>query len=271
MYAELVETLVHGFRKAGHEAAPSFNRPDPRAINVLLNAHEWPAEAASHLPPDTVVFNLEHIEDRTWDWAPTLKVFLSRFETWDYSRTNVERLKGLCPRVFWLPVGWEPELTRIPKAKVQDIDVLFYGAINPRRRPVLEAIAARGLHLETPFGVYGRERDALIARSKVVVNIHQEADRALEMVRVSYLLANRKAVVTETSRGIDEEPGLAEAMAIADVDALPAACEALVRNDGRRRALELGGHRWMAARRQSVAIRDLLRLRDKAGSMAPRK
>ena len=41
------------------------------------------------------------------------------------------------------------------------------------------------------------QRDALIARSKVVLNMHYYEPGEFESVRVSYLWANRKCVVTE--------------------------------------------------------------------------
>lgn len=263
MYAELVETLVRAARRAGHHGTASVNTPDPSSINVLINPHMLPAEAAGRLPRDTVLYNLEHIEPDTWDWAPSLKSFLERFETWDYNRENLARLKGICPRAFWLPLGSEPEMTRIPKASPQDIDVLFYGYVNDRRRAVLEAIAARGLVVAAPFGVYGRTRDALISRAKVVINIHQVEGRVIEMVRVSYLLANRKAVVTEGSAGMDAFPGLEGALHCTPLDGLAGACELLVKDNARRRALELAGHRWISARRQSEYFKELLKARSR--------
>ena len=47
------------------------------------------------------------------------------------------------------------------------------------------------------FGVYGPEHDAWIARSRMILNLHQAAGAPFEAVRVAYLLANHCAVVTE--------------------------------------------------------------------------
>ena len=46
-------------------------------------------------------------------------------------------------------------------------------------------------------GVRGAERDALIARARLVLNLHFYPTAIFELVRVSYLLANGKAVVAE--------------------------------------------------------------------------
>ena len=50
------------------------------------------------------------------------------------------------------------------------------------------------------YGVYGAERDRLIARSRLVLNVHYFPTHIFEMIRVSYLLANRTAVVAGAIR-----------------------------------------------------------------------
>ena len=264
MYRELAETLVYGFRRIGYEAETAFNAFDPGVVNVAMHAHELPPALLERLPPSTVIYNLEQIDDRTWDWAPALKVLLSRYEVWDYSQRNIARLKGLAPRICRLPIGTEPEMTRIPRAPEQDIDVLFYGTVSERRRPILQAISDAGLKLHVAFGVYGAERDALIARSKVVLNIAQVEGRVFEIVRVSYLLANRKAVVSEVSETTDMEANLADAICGVRYDGLVEACRALVASVAQRRALEQRGYQRMSARRQHTYIRKLLRARQTA-------
>lgn len=86
---------------------------------------------------------------------------------------------------------------RIHKQSPQDIDVLFYGSVGPRRQKILDQIKALGLNVHAVFGVYGPERDALIARSKVILNLHHYDSKIFEVVRVFYLMINSKAVVSE--------------------------------------------------------------------------
>jgi hypothetical protein len=63
----------------------------------------------------------------------------------------------------------------------------------------------RGLRVESAFGCYGEERDALIARARIVLNVHYYESKVFEVVRVSYLLANRKCVLSESGSDIDLE------------------------------------------------------------------
>ncbi len=121
-------------------------------------------------------------------------------EIWDYSPANIEVIRGLgAQNVKFLPIGYQKELQRIDPAPEQDVDVLFYGSINERRRKILEEIEGRGLRVKCLRGVYGKARDEWIARSKVILNHHFYESQIFEIVRVSYLLINAKTVVAEVN------------------------------------------------------------------------
>ncbi|MGO9836799.1 MAG: glycosyltransferase [Polyangiaceae bacterium] len=131
-----------------------------------------------------------------------------------------------------------PELTRIAPAADQDIDVLFYGSISPRRRRLLEALARRGLDVVEVFACYGRQRDELIARAKVVLNVHFFDRGIFEMVRVSYLWANKVCVVCEDGRASE---AFKDALPVVPYQELVETCVSMVRNpSARRTAAELG-------------------------------
>jgi hypothetical protein len=66
--------------------------------------------------------------------------------------------------------------------------------------------------IEFLAGVYREERDRLIARAKVVLNMHYYDARVFEIVRVSYLLSNEKAVVAECGATTTIEPDIRDAV-----------------------------------------------------------
>jgi len=261
--AEVAETLVCGFRALGHPSRLVVNGFSTEALNIVLGAHLLSAESIASLPGDCVIYNLEQVEESLFQWAPQLKALFARFEVWDYSRRNIAALTaaGLAPRIHHLPIGMVPELSRIKPAAKQDIDVLFYGAANDRRKVVLKAIAESGLALKAVFGAYGTARDALIARAKVVLNLHKHEAQVFEIVRVSYLLANRKAVVSEISPATEIEPDLADAVAGAPYEGLAEACRRLVADNSARRRLERRGFERMSARREADFLKALLAFR----------
>ena len=156
---------------------------------------------------------------------------------------------GINSKSLWLPIGTEKEMARIPAGQ-QDIDVLFYGAIDDRRRNIIERMIARKINVQYLFGVYGAERDAYIRRSKIVLYLHHyTAAKVFEIVRVSYLLANKKAVVSELSNDTDIEPDIKQAIHGVTYDDIPDACSELLADKKKRRALERRGFDIMAPRR----------------------
>lgn len=266
MYRELAETLALGLQGLRHRADVALNTIEPSATNIILHAHELSVEQQRRLPDDTVIFNLEQVDTTLFDWAPRLRPLLLKYEVWDYSRQNVERLKPLVPRIYHLPIGTEPAMTRIERPAVQDIDVLFYGAPSARRNAIIDELKAKRVNAHFAFGVYGEARDALIARSKIVLNLHHTDAQVFEIVRVSYLLANKKAVVSELSADSDIEPDLADAIVGVPYGQIVEACRALLANKTRRRALENQGYKRMSARRQKIYLAELLALRPNATS-----
>ncbi len=270
-FTEVAETLVLGFRALGHTAQAGFNSFAADALNVVLGAHMLDAGMIAHLPANTVIYNMEQVEDALFQWAPVLKALFARFEVWDYSQANLKLLRPHAPRLFHLPIGTVPEMTRIVPAAEQDIDVLFYGQVNERRRVALKAMADAGLAVKAVFGSYGAARDALIGRAKLVVNLHKHDAQVFEVVRVSYLLANAKAVVSEVNAGTAIEPDLVDSICGVPYDDLTPACCKLAEDGVMRRALEQCGHARMMARDEADYLRRLLDQRKAAPAKRSRK
>lgn len=258
--AEIVETLVYGLRGLGIQVTREKNRVVPNARALVLGAHLLSADQMEMFPAGTIIYNLEQVDAGSPVWTPAYFNLLNRLEVWDYSQRNIERLAGLglkC-RIQHVPVGYVPELTRITPGETEDIDVLFYGSINERRIRVIRELEGMGLKVQAVFGVYGPKRDALIARSKVVLNIHYYDSSIFEIVRVSYLLANSKAVVSEYHLGTELDEDLFDAVALVPYDRLAQACRELVVDEKKRRALAARGLERMAARDETEILKRAL-------------
>jgi hypothetical protein len=214
----------------------------------VLGANLLPAYPLP-LAGDAVLYNLEQVQPgSSWFRTELLDLF-RRYAVWDYSRRNVEALAALGIAVARLvPIGYVPELTRIAPAPAPDLDVLFFGSLNPRRIAVIERLRAAGLRAEAVFGVYGAARDALIARAKVVLNVHYYEAKVLEMVRLSYLLANRCCVLSEVSSDREEDAALAGGVAFAAYDDLVARARELVADLALRQRIAQRGFELMRAR-----------------------
>jgi len=203
-------------------------------------------------PKNPIFYNLEQLgDDLPSTTLPAFFDLFRRYPTWDYSQANIEYLaaQGL-PRPTHVPIGYVPELTRIAPAP-EDIDILFYGAPYERRYAVLRDLHDRGLRVKWLSGVYGASRDAWIARSKIVLNIHYWEAKIFEITRVSYLLANRRAVVSEHSADPTLERDVASGVAFAEYDELVDRCVELVGDERARRELAKRGYQLFSARNQA--------------------
>ena len=94
------------------------------------------------------------------------------------------------------------------------------------------------------------------AQAKIVLNINSYAtSKIFEVVRVSYLLANGKAVVADSHPDTFVEPDLLPAVAFAPPEEMCATCRHLLDNEPARRELEKRGQEII----QKRDIREILR------------
>lgn len=198
-FLEVGELLVESFRSLGKQARLQQNRLDPASTNVILGYNLLP-NGEPLRPVRHILVQLEQLSMQEGWFRPDRIEMLRRADAvWDYASENVEflRRRGLT-KVRHLPIGYHDNLRRIVRQN-QDIDVLFYGSLNHRRRFVLEQIG-KFATVKCLVGVYGQERDDYIARSKIVVNLHFYESQIMEQARIAYLLNNRCFVVSEASK-----------------------------------------------------------------------
>ncbi|MEP6939576.1 MAG: hypothetical protein ABI846_07415 [Rudaea sp.] len=237
-FAELAEGLASAYSALGADVDMAINQALlGDGVNIVFGAHLIAAGVA--LPGNAIIFNLEQLNSGILV-QPHYLDLLRRHVVFDYSPRNAALVREQTgnAHVHVVRIGYAPVLTRIEKKPAQDVDVLFYGVVNERRRRILDGLAAAGLNVRALPGIYGRERDAWVARSKVVLNIHFYEDKIHEIVRTSYLLANAKAVVSECDAQTEIDDDVRTALVCAPYDALVATCVALVRDDERRERVE---------------------------------
>ncbi len=238
-FEEAALALREAFAALGFDAPVVTDPAHIRGRAVTLGANLLP-RLSEPLSPELILYNLEQVQrDSPWLKSGYIDL-LRRYPVWDYSERNIAELKAYGVTAALCGIGYMPGLTRIPKA-AEDIDVLFVGSMNPRRYAVLERIARRGKNVVAPFNIYGEQRDAFIARAKLVLNLHFYEAQVFEIVRVSYLLANRKCVVSES--GYDEalEAQLKAGVAFAPYDDLADTCLQLLDNASERARLAAAG------------------------------
>lgn len=254
-FDEVAEAIDAGLQELGHESERRLGTFAADRVNIIFGAHLMPRDVSPY--PGSVLFNLEQvIPGALWLTAEYLEL-MKRFPVWDYSAANVAALRARgVQNAAYVPVGYARCLERI-QPHTEDVDVLFYGCVNDRRRIVLETLRQRGVRVQCLYGVFGEERDKMIARAKVVLNVHFYQGARLEVARCFYLLVNGKFVVTEAADDL-ELSGLADGMAVAPYAQLAERCSFYLAAAHQRARIARRGQEIMKARPQKALLQEVV-------------
>lgn len=258
-FAEVAETIHLSLLSAGFDSLLVNDFVEGRT-HIVLGANLVSRFSLS-IKPGSILYNLEQV-DVSSDWLNSVYLdLLSKHRVWDYSENNARKLSALGVDVEGvLPIGYVPELTRIThwKEEQKDIDVLFIGSLNQRRRDLLDELISSGLNVEELFGIYGAERDAYIARTKVMLNIHYYESKVLERVRLSYLAANRCAILSEHSANPQDDQDCGNAIRFSGMKNLADMAHELVKSVQSRKVLGDLAFEWIKQIRLDGHLRSLL-------------
>jgi hypothetical protein len=209
IFAELIDMLVDAFRQMHIETVVSRNQLCRDRLNIIIGHTAF--LAAGNVREITssgfryVVFQLEAVDEREgfiFKYPYYMELINGACGVWDYNQNNIQfLLQHGCVNVSYIQLGFSAVLERIPHYSPHDrgIDVLFCGSITDRRKRVLQALQDAGMKVQVLFGVYGQARDQWVARSKIILNLHQFGITQLEQVRISYLLNNKCFVISESA------------------------------------------------------------------------
>ena len=243
-YLEIIETIDWGLKQLGHEVSYAVNQAENNAVNIIFGAQVLPIDFIQTLPKDTVIYNFEQIRGaQTYQIRSEVQYFADKFEIWEYSQANLETWTRLgANNVKLVPVGYAPSLTRIPKNFPQEIDVLIYGLTGEKRLEAFHRLSQAGIKTIFLSGLYGQARDFLISQSKLVLNINlYDVTQIFEIARVSYLLANKKAVVATLDANTYVEDGISKAVKFTNINKIVDDCLHLLEDDKARELLEHSG------------------------------
>lgn len=226
-FAEVKDSLAWSLAELGHEVMLTENAWVHEGTNILLGAELL--SPTSTIPDNTIVFNMEQ---PTHPKIDNVRRIATGHIVWDIYTGNVSDWQRLGIEAHHLPIGYTPNLSRIPQAQVRDIDVFFSGWLTARRIKIINDLKTAGLTVYASDCCYGGYRDQIISRSKICLNIHHDGRDLFEIVRVSYLLANGKCVLTETSRDDSDHKDLLPGLYFSETAAIVDNCKALVSNPG---------------------------------------
>jgi hypothetical protein len=241
-YKEVIESVRWGLERLGHHVSYGINEIANEATNIVFGAQVMRVNALAQLPKNTIIYNLEQLRGLK-EIRQEIRYFAAakHFQIWEYSDANMEAWSTLGRGdVRLVPIAYAPILSRIPKAPHQDIDVLIYGLAGERRLNVFHVLSQRGAATLFVSGLYGAARDDLISRSKIVLNVSLYHFAGIfEIVRVSYLLANKKAVVSDLGPNTSIENDVRGCVKFASsLQEMISVCFQLLENEKERTRLE---------------------------------
>ena len=220
-FPELVEALRDELDELGVESSvhlDEFPEQQPGRVNVLVPPHEFFALRGHAVPPDgaplerTVYVCAEQPGTHFFN----LNVNLSprAGAVFDINPLSLSELRMRNVRAELLPLGWTRRWDGTPFDPVRSLDVSFLGCWTPRRGRVLAAaapqLARRRCHIrlsdfsrpnsERAVGfVTGAEKRALLGRTKLLLNVHQDDLPYLEWLRFVEGVLCGAVVVSEHS------------------------------------------------------------------------
>jgi hypothetical protein len=253
VFVEVARLLSASLTDLGHPCNVSVNTLYPNAINILLG-YQMAEEIKRIQGYPFIIYQLEQLLPGDARFRQTWLDLLPRARAvWDYSTLNIEFLRAHgFDGAKYLPLGYHPSMATIPHAE-QDIDVLFYGSAYDRRVRILEQINQRCVFAQG-FRLYGPQRDAAIARAKIILNVHMADDSRFEQTRVSYLLNNERFILSEPAA--DNPYG--DMVPTAPYEQIVEACMMYLADDEKRRQVAHEGAEKFKGMPMVELLRDVL-------------
>lgn len=206
VFNEIEAAVYFTLQKLGHEVTNSINDFNPNARNIVFGMHHTPVDVVRHdIPKDTIVYSLEQMRDQPecLRWCRKYR----GLEVWDYSKRNVDVLqKAGVENIKHVQIGYVPEISYFERNKPEerDIDILAYMSPSQRRLNIMNQFAEdKNVNFVAVQSTYGDERDDLIKRAKLVINLHNHDNEIFEIIRVSHLIQNKVPVISERNTTTD--------------------------------------------------------------------
>jgi hypothetical protein len=210
--------------------------PDPARVNVLLGSNLL--GATEPVPEQTIVYNLEQLStDSPWV-TPVLLDLFQRFPVWDFNRANIRYLSALgIGHALHVPVG-ALRGRAVPASEAErTFDVAIIGAESKRRLRVARALSAAELKVVYAVHVWGDERDELIRKSRILLNVHTCTAALLETTRLNLFLARSAFIVSEDVEELDARAAYSGRVIFSTYDRLVETCVKYARDPAAREAV----------------------------------
>lgn len=267
-FEEVAIALNDGLIELGHKSKIVTSSFECRGRTIVMGSHLITGMHVKDLPEDIIFYNLEQFGS-TWMTKEYINLLRGmhngrwikesgrKYEVWDYSKKNIDELSKLKISAKLCEIGYSKVLTKINNTE-KSIDILFIGSINDRRKKVHDELVKNGVNVRFIFGIYGEHRDALIASSRIIINIHFYEAKVFEIVRCSYLMANKVCIVSETGSDEQLEVPFRGGIEFSPYDKLVDTCVELLKDNDRIKSIGQKGYEIFSQMKQSEMLKKCL-------------
>jgi hypothetical protein len=140
---DMVLPLFYALIRLGYTVNIVKNKFSKYERNIIFCLQDIPTIDFSIIPENSIIYNTEQLTDGSKTLKQHYILALKKFTVWEYSMKNYQILKRAFTESFvqHVPLGYVPEMSRLDASYPKDIDVLFYGAFNDRRKKNYPRIA----------------------------------------------------------------------------------------------------------------------------------
>ena len=222
-FRELVAAIRHeldaqGIRSSLHERFPE---PHPDRVYVLVPPHEYVAlEGPDSLPPDPLLARTIFVcaeQPGTVHFEEDVKLAARAGAVFDINPRSVELFRHFGVGAQYLALGYTDLWDHYEPEREKDIDVLFLGSHSPRRVRFLSEYASTLAKYRTHIQIsdnstpntagstsfVAEEKWDLLARAKILINIHQGDEPYFEWLRAMDAIHCGAVLVSEHSSGYE--------------------------------------------------------------------
>ena len=224
---EVGELVAAGFTELGCETELVFDQLPERenndALHIVLTPHEYynlflleqvPRKTARELSANLVFLCTE--QPATGWFQQNLRWSCYARAVADINPLGVDSYRAHGIRAHHLPLGYHELLAHSGEQPAREIDLVFLGSLTSRRERFFarhtDFFSQRNCHLRfVPLGFAKTElsrsylpaaqRNALLANSKILLNVHYSDQRYFEWHRMLVGLANGCCIITENCAG----------------------------------------------------------------------
>ncbi|UYA61028.1 hypothetical protein NAL19_2935 [Pectobacterium sp. F1-1] len=174
--------------KMGRFVTLTKNRLVFDSINIIFGANDVIPENWNKYC--CLFVNLEQLTDGGFNASDEYKELIKEATVIDYSVLNINNLKNK-KNIYHVPFGYASYLDiDVQPIENREIDILFIGSMNEKRKRIIQIIESTGLSVSTfDSPLYGPEKDYFIKNAKCVFNCHYYDSSLFEEVRAFNVLS----------------------------------------------------------------------------------